>query len=109
MANRVPIKAELLEWAYHRSMRQEYLNDKFSKLTDWLKGELQPTFKQLEEFAQATSTPLGYFFLEQPPVEEIPIPHYRTVEKDGMMPQASPDLQIGRASCRAREWINGVE
>src|SRR5690625_336609 len=92
MANRVPVKAELLEWAYHRSMREEYLNDKFSKLTDWLKGELQPTFKQLEEFAQATSTPLGYFFLEQPPVEEIPIPHYRTVEKDRMMRQASPDL-----------------
>lgn len=92
MVNRVPVKAELLEWAYHRSMRQEYLNEKFSKLTNWLKGELQPTFRQLEEFAKATSTPLGYFFLEQPPVEEIPIPHYRTVEQAGSMSQASPDL-----------------
>ncbi|MGX7835980.1 hypothetical protein ACWKSR_12590, partial [Campylobacter fetus subsp. venerealis] len=47
--------------------------------------------KQLEDFANATSTPLGYFFLDQPPDEQIPIPHYRTI-KDGIKEQASPDL-----------------
>lgn len=88
---RVPVKVELLEWAYNRSMKQEYLHDRFNKLSDWLKGELQPTLKQLEDFANATSTPLGYFFLEHPPIEELPIPHYRTVE-DGGREQPSPDL-----------------
>lgn len=88
---RVPVKVELLEWAYNRSMKQEYLHDRFNKLSDWLKGELQPTLKQLEDFANATSTPLGYFFLEQPPSEELPIPHYRTVEV-GAREQPSPDL-----------------
>ncbi|WP_156855383.1 ImmA/IrrE family metallo-endopeptidase [Oceanobacillus sp. AG] len=91
MANRAPVKAELIEWAYNRSMRQEYLHNKFTKLSDWLGGELQPTLRQLEEFAKATSTPLGYFFLEHPPVEELPIPHYRTIE-DGGREQPSPDL-----------------
>lgn len=91
MANRVPVKAELIEWAYNRSMKQEYLHNRFNKLSEWLKGDLQPTLRQLEDFANATSTPLGYFFLEQPPIEELPIPHYRTIEAGGRE-QPSPDL-----------------
>lgn len=92
MASKIPVKAELLTWAYNRSMKQDYLHNKFKKLAEWLNGDLQPTLRQLEEFAKATSTPLGYFFLEQPPVEQLPIPHYRTVNEDGIQQQTSPDL-----------------
>nr|WP_277818719.1 ImmA/IrrE family metallo-endopeptidase [Bacillus sp. TL12] len=91
MPTRVPIKAELLEWAYNRSTKKEKLHNKFKKLDEWLKGTLQPTLKQLEDFANATSTPLGYLFLQQPPVEELPIPHYRTLE-EGERKESSPDL-----------------
>ncbi len=91
MVVRVPIKAELLKWAYNRSTKKEKLYNKFHRLDEWLTGELRPTLKQLEDFANATSTPLGYFFLDQPPDEQIPIPHYRTI-KDGIKEQASPDL-----------------
>lgn len=91
MPTRVPVKAELLEWAYNRSMKKERLHNKFKKLDEWFEGTLQPTLKQLEDFANATSTPLGYFFLQQPPVEKLPIPHYRTLE-EGEREGASPDL-----------------
>ena len=91
MTNRVPVKPELIKWAYNRSMKQEYLHNRFNKLKEWLKGESQPTLRQLEDFSKATSTPLGYFFLEEPPVENLPIPHYRTI-KAGMREQPSPDL-----------------
>jgi Zn-dependent peptidase ImmA (M78 family) len=91
LPTRVPVKVELLEWAYNRSIKKEKLHIKFKKLDEWLKGTLQPTLKQLEDFANATSTPLGYFFLQQPPVEKLPIPHYRTLEED-MREEASPDL-----------------
>ncbi|MDQ0246493.1 Zn-dependent peptidase ImmA (M78 family) [Bacillus fengqiuensis] len=91
MTTRVPVKAELLVWAYNRSINKDKLHNRFNKLDEWLRGNLQPTLKQLEDFANATSTPLGYFFLQQPPVEQLPIPHYRKIE-DGVREQASPDL-----------------
>lgn len=91
MATRVFVKVELLEWAYNRSTDKEKLHNRFKKLDEWLEGSLQPTLKQLEEFANATATPLGYFFLQQPPVEQLPIPHYRTLE-DSISEKASPDL-----------------
>ncbi|HEY2494370.1 MAG TPA: hypothetical protein VGI33_15880 [Paenibacillus sp.] len=68
MTTRVPVKKELLIWAYNRSVQQDKLHKKFKLLDDWLKGEKQPTFKQLEDFAAATATPLGYFFLNEPPI-----------------------------------------
>jgi len=91
MAVKVPVKKELLIWAYHRSVQRDKLHKKFKLLDKWLTGENQPTFKQLEDFAAATATPLGYFFLTEPPIETLPIPHYRTLE-DGDSEQVSPDL-----------------
>lgn len=46
---------------------------------------------QLQDFAIATSAPLGYFFLPEPPVERLPIPDYRTVS-DSVVRQPSGDL-----------------
>lgn len=91
MTTRVQVKKELLIWAYNRSVQPEKLHKKFKLLDEWLQGEKQPTFKQLEDYSAATATPLGYFFLKEPPVEKLPIPHYRTLE-DGDREQASPDL-----------------
>lgn len=91
LPTRVPIKVELLEWAYNRSLKKEKLHNKFTKLEEWLKGTLHPTMKQLEDFSNATSIPLGYFFLQEPPFQQLPIPHYRTLE-EGMREEPSPDL-----------------
>lgn len=91
MAAKIPVKKELLNWAFNRSFQQDKLRKKFKLLDKWLAGEKQPTFKQLELFAAATATPLGYFFLLKPPVETLPIPHYRTVKEEDSN-KVSPDL-----------------
>ena len=60
----VPIKPELLRWASERSGMDEItLTKRIPQLRTWERGDKQPTLKQLEAFAKATNTPLGFLFL----------------------------------------------
>ena len=70
----------MLRWACDRAGTDiPALAGRFPKLPEWLSTTAQPTFKQLEDFAKATHTPFGYFFLPEPPEEPVPIPDLRTV------------------------------
>ena len=61
--------------------------------------------RQLEEFARKTYTPVGFFFLDEPPTENIPVPDFRTI---GDRPVAGPvtaNLLDTLYICLARqEW-----
>jgi len=104
----VDVKPDLLLWACERARRSvDALAQKqsFRKLPTWVSGEARPTFKQLEKFSQATRTPLGYFFLPEPPKESIPIPDLRTVGNQ-YMGRPSPDLlDTIYAMQRRQAWL----
>jgi Zn-dependent peptidase ImmA (M78 family)/transcriptional regulator with XRE-family HTH domain len=86
------VNRELIRWALTRSGRSmEGLARQFPKLAQWENGEAHPTLKQLEALAKKTWTPLGYFFLPEPPQEKLPIPDFRTVS-DRPVGSASPNL-----------------
>ncbi|MEQ1838332.1 MAG: XRE family transcriptional regulator [Candidatus Nitrotoga sp.] len=86
------VNHELIRWALERSGRSvEGLTRQFPKLGKWESGEAQPTLRQLEALAKKTWTPLGYFFLPEPPQEKLPIPDFRTVS-DRPVGSASPNL-----------------
>jgi len=88
----VNVKRELIGWALERSgLEVAELTKPFPKLAQWLAGDAQPTLRQLERLAKKTYTPIGYFFLPEPPVEELPIPDFRTVS-DHMPVTPSPNL-----------------
>lgn len=75
----MPVAPEILRWAIERAGRPaEELQHRFPKLQDWLDRKAQPTLRQLQEFASATYTPFGYFFLDAPPEEQLPIQDFRT-------------------------------
>jgi Zn-dependent peptidase ImmA (M78 family) len=77
---RVDVKPELLSWACERGGRDVGLFlDRFPQLERWLSMDANPTLKQLEKFSHATHTPIGYLFLDTPPVDTVPIPDLRTV------------------------------
>ncbi|MBL8392198.1 MAG: ImmA/IrrE family metallo-endopeptidase [Candidatus Accumulibacter sp.] len=102
---RVPVKPELLRWACARSRIDELdLSVRFPQVDAWERGEKQPTIKQLEAFAKATHTPLGYFFLPEPPVERLPIQDFRTVGEDVARPSADL-LDTIFAMQRRQDWL----
>lgn len=82
---------ELLKWALNRAGDLNNLKEKFPKLTEWIRKESNPTLNQLESFSKATATPLGYFFLQNPPKEQLSIPYFRTVN-DRHTTKPSPNL-----------------
>lgn len=79
---RMTVSPEILTWAVERlgqnvseySMQNECFKD-------WLNGSVKPTFKQVQNFAKKFYLPLGYMFLQEPPIEQPPITFFRkTVE-----------------------------
>jgi Zn-dependent peptidase ImmA (M78 family) len=93
VTERVDINPSLIRWAVDRSGRTtEGLIGKFPKLRDWQSEQrAKLTFVELERLSSETHTPMGFFFLDQPPPQEVPIPDFRTV-KDKALGQMSPDL-----------------
>lgn len=106
MAETVSVKPDMIRWAVARSgLPPEDLAQAFPKLVDWQSGERLPTFKQLETFAQKTMTPLGYFFLDGPPEEKLPLPDYRTVG-DRAVGRPSPNLlETVQVMLRRQAWM----
>ena len=110
MRVRVEVRQSVLEWARARSgITEEVWQQRFPRYGAWLSGEIAPTLKQLDEFARKTHTPVGFFFLDEPPVEPVPIPDFRTV---GDRPLRLGSREVVRADlldvvyvCQARqEW-----
>jgi Zn-dependent peptidase ImmA (M78 family)/transcriptional regulator with XRE-family HTH domain len=91
-AARVDVKPALLRWARERAgLSTDDLVRQFSRLPEWEAGTTQPTMRQLEKFASATTVPFGYLFLSEPPQETLPIPDFRTVG-DRPIDRPSPNL-----------------
>jgi Zn-dependent peptidase ImmA (M78 family)/transcriptional regulator with XRE-family HTH domain len=104
--NRIAIKPKLLRWACERAgFVLADLAHKFPQLAAWENGTAQPTLKQVEAFAKATYTPVGYLFLADPPVEKVPIPDFRTISNE-CISHPSPNLLDTIYVCQQRqEWF----
>ncbi len=105
---RAEVPIQNITWARERSgIDAETLARRFPKLSEWESGAVFPTLKQLEKFAQATHTPVGYFFLSEPPEDSVPIPDFRTVAGTDVS-RPSPDLLDTIYQCQQRqEWYRG--
>ena len=84
MSTRVEnINKEIIEWAIIRngnSLEEFYAQN--PNVESWIKGEKNPTVKQLENFTHKFHVPFGYMFLPKPPNETIPLPFFRTGKKN---------------------------
>lgn len=100
---RVAVQPEMFRWARNRARLDGLaLARRFPRLEAWETGELQPTLRQLQDYAKATHAPVGYFFLPAPPEEPLPIPDFRTVA-DRPIARPSPDLLDTVYACQQRQ------
>lgn len=101
----VPASIPVLHWAVKRARLDELaVERRFRKWPLWLAGEAQPTLRQLEDFARWTHTPIGYFFLPEPPKLDLPIPDFRTI-RDEVLSKPSSELLDTLYLCEQRqEW-----
>lgn len=100
---RIAIQPTMLRWARERARLDIVaLEKRFPKYADWEAGELAPTMKQLESFAKAVYVPEGYLFLPEPPVEEVPIPDFRTMGGRAVA-RPSPNLLDTIYACQSRQ------
>lgn len=76
----VNVSEAILHWII-QTVRLDSISPEIAdNLIKWASGEKKPTFNQIEKASKATRIPLGYFFLQTPPEEKIPLMEYRTVD-----------------------------
>lgn len=76
----VNIQPEIISWALNQTPTEKLGDKLMNNIMQWLNGTKVPTFNQIEDFSKKSNIPLGYFFLQTPPVEQMKLLEYRTVD-----------------------------
>jgi len=104
--SRVAVSEKILDWALDRSgLTLADLEPKFPRLHQWISGQSQPTLRQLELLAKSTLTPLGFFFLKEPPEERLPVPYFRTLGDEASYGPSPDLLETIHTMQRRQAWL----
>lgn len=80
---KIKINANVLKWAISNSNTDELLlRALFPKIDEWLTGNVEPTFNQLENLSRKLHIPFGYLLLNSPPKEKVELLEFRTIESE---------------------------
>ncbi|WP_031319730.1 helix-turn-helix transcriptional regulator, partial [Pseudomonas fluorescens] len=109
MSQAALVNPSLLTWSRERAgLSTEQVAKKLpvkrDRVQEWEAGETKPTFLQAQKWANLAHIPFGFLFLQQPPVENLPLPDLRTV--GGIAPQR-PSLELldtVRDAIRKQDW-----
>lgn len=87
----VTISPTILDWLIKKAEITSNSSE-LDLLIHWRNGDKKPTFSQIEKMSKKIQVPLGYFFLEKPPVEEYPLTEFRTINSEGPETELSANL-----------------
>lgn len=77
----VQVKPQMLRWARKRAgLSIVDVSARFPDYPRWEDGQEALTFSQLQKFSSTLNIPIGYFFLDMPPKEEVDIQDFRTID-----------------------------
>lgn len=103
------INPDVFNWARSRAHMSvddlsRALGVKLDKVIAWTEGSKQPTFNQAQKLANRLHIPFAFFFLPNPPQDDLPLPDLRTISSHGIE-EASVNLKDTITSVmRRQEW-----
>ncbi|MFD1420128.1 ImmA/IrrE family metallo-endopeptidase [Lactiplantibacillus songbeiensis] len=86
---RIPVKAEIIDWAIDNGEKKELELKKKYALDAWKNPQTDhdnPTFKQIQNFSRDTHIPFNYFFKDKLPEEKNEFVKFRTINNDTVQP-----------------------
>ncbi|MEE8824533.1 hypothetical protein LASUN_22600 [Lentilactobacillus sunkii] len=96
---RIPVNKSVIKWVIENSDFDNLNTEWKTRVLSWLDGNTQPTVNQIKVLSKKIHVPFGYFFLSDPPKEEIPLLRFRTVS----------NLQVGKPSRNLVDVIHDME
>jgi Zn-dependent peptidase ImmA (M78 family)/transcriptional regulator with XRE-family HTH domain len=107
----VELSPRVLRWARERArLSSELLAHRAGvprdEVDQWERTGLVGV-RRAERIAQATRTPLGYLYLQEPPIDQLPLPDFRALH-DEVPESPSPELlDVIVDAARRVEWYRG--
>lgn len=101
----VNIQPEILNWALNQTTEEKLGEKLMANIKQWIAGTKNPTFNQIEDFSRKSNIPLGYFFLQTPPVEQIKLLEYRTIDSRQMTEPSRNLLDTIYEMEAVQEWM----
>ena len=102
----VNVSNEVLNWVISHVQMNSLSQQVVNYLNLWVSGEKTPTFNQIEKVSRATGIPLGYFFLEHPPKEDLSFVEYRTVDSIELENPSRNLIDVMHDMDQIQEWMH---
>lgn len=100
----VNISSDMLKWIVSQASSFGISDTVRGYLEKWQKGN-SPTFNQIEKVSKSTGIPLGYFFLQTPPVENITLVNYRTIDSEQLSNPSRNLIDTLHDMDLVQEWV----
>lgn len=101
----VNIQPAVLQWALSQTEEDQLGAKLMNNIVQWLNGTKTPTFNQIEDFSKKSNIPLGYFFLQTPPVEELHLLDFRTVDSIQLANPSRNLIDTIHEMERVQDWM----
>ena len=101
----INVSENILDWVMKRVSPSVLSSKQGELLYAWKEGRKAPTYNQLEKMSKVTGIPLGYFFLEKPPVEDSSFVEYRTVDSKELSSPSRNLMDTLHDMELIQEWI----
>ena len=101
----VNVNPAILDWVMQKVQQENVSNSVIKQISEWISGNKEPTFSQIEIVSKKTNIPFGYFFLEKPPEENCKIVDFRTVDSINIQNPSRNLIDTVDSMSSVQEWM----